>query len=313
MENKSIKFSLKGFLLKLLAFFVLVFIVDRAIGYLLRKYYFKQQSGYNYQSTYAIDKTEANILILGSSRAADLLNPDLFEQHFNMSCYNAGKLGYPLFYHYAVLKAALKRYVPKIVILSFDAGNFSVRVDAYDKLSGLLPYYSYHPEIRPLVELKGPYEKIKLLSDIYPYNSLLLPIISGNSEFSKIKFATIKGYAPLKNVIRGPLIKFDYTAEKELDTVKIRTYRAFIEDCLKANIKVYVICPPYMINSTGIDRSITEGKRIAQEYHVNFFDYTTDSFYLARPELFADFRHLNEKGVEIFSRSVIKNISDADL
>ncbi|MEP7108474.1 MAG: hypothetical protein ABI760_10840 [Ferruginibacter sp.] len=302
---------LQLFIVKLIAFFAVVFLSDLVIGRLLKKYYFKQESGYYYQTTYAIDKTEADILIFGSSRAANLFNPEIFEKHFNMSCFNIGRDGHPLFYHYALLKANLKRHLPKIVILSFDAGNFSIKQEAYDRLSSLLPYYSYHPEIRPIVDLKGPNEKVKMLSAIYPYNSLLLPIIAGNSAFSKTKYATIKGYVPLKEIIKGPLKTLDYTIEKELDTIKVNTYRAFLKECRAANIKLYVVCPPYMINAIGVDYSITTAKKIAQEYNISFFDYSRDTSFINKPLLFADFRHLNEKGVELLANTVIVQINNS--
>ena len=305
LANKTYKI----FLSKLSAFLVVISLLDFGIGYVLKKYYFKQQAGYDYQATYAIDTTKANILIMGSSRAANLFNPDIFESRFNISCFNTGRYGYPIFYHYALLKAIEKRHKPKMVILSFDAGNFSINQEAYDRLSSLLPYYSSHPEIRPVVDLKGPYEKLKMVSFIYPYNSLLLPIISGNTSYSKKKYATIKGYIPLKENITLPLMKFDYTLEKKLDTVKINIYRAFIKECIDSNIKLFIVCPPYMVDAIGVDNSIIEAKKIAQQYAINFFDYSRDAFYANKPELFADYRHLNENGVGLFSNNVIEKIN----
>ena len=195
-----------------------------------------------------------------------------------------------------------------MIILSFDAGNFSINQDAYDRLSSLLPYYKNHPEIQSIVALKGPYEKIKMLSAIYPYNSLLLPIISGNSTQSKTKYATINGYIPLDEHLNGPLQKFDYTIEKKQDTVKINTYKAFIQLCLNAHITLYIICPPYCIDAKGIDHSITTAKEIAQQYGIHFFDYSRDSFYTSKPQWFADYRHLNPVGVEVFCNKVIDKI-----
>lgn len=296
-------FFAKGMLLLLM-----VALLDFSIGGLLKRFYYRQQSGNNYQTTVAIDNDESAILILGSSRAANLFNPLIFEQQLNLSSYNAGRYGYPIFYHYALLKARLKRQRPKVVILSFDAGNFSMRQDAYDQLSSLLPYYDGHPEIRPIVNYKSRYEKLKLVSSIYPYNSLLLPIVAGNSSLGKKKDATIKGFIPLQEVISGPLWTFDYTREKLLDTLKINTYKNFIDDCLGAKVKLFIVCPPYMIQATGIDRSITEAKKIAQQMQVPFLDYSRDSFYNRRPHLFADYRHLNEKGVAIFSKNIAQQI-----
>lgn len=307
MTNKSNSFRL--FFLKLAAFFCIVFIADFIIGNSLKKFYFKQQTGYDYLTTYAIEKTKAEFLIFGSSRAVSIFNCDIFEDQIDFSCYNVGRDGEPIFYHYGILKAVLKRYTPKIIILSFDAGNFSKKADDYDKLSVLLPYYESHPEIRPIVELKGRYEKLKLLSKIYSYNSLLLPIVAGNIAFNQKKYYNSNGYIPIYKFFSGPLQTFDYTNEGELDSVKVNTYKHFIQDCIKSNIQLYIVCPPYMINQIGIPPSITTAKKIAREYNIDFFDYSKDEFYTTKPQLFADYRHLNPQGVTIFSNAIIEKIN----
>ncbi|MEJ7586601.1 MAG: hypothetical protein WKI04_03455 [Ferruginibacter sp.] len=275
----------------------------------MKRYYFKQESGYDYLTTYSIKKASADIMVFGSSRAVNIFNTEIFEEKLGVTCYNAGRYGEPVFYHYAVLKTVLKRGTPKLAILSMDAGNFSNNPEAYDRITALLPYYQEHPEIRPVVELKGPYEKLKMLSNIYPYNSLILPIITGNSEYSKKKYLHIKGFIPLKRIFDGPLRTFDYSKEKDLDTVKINAYRSFITDCIHAKVQLFIICSPYMINAIGTDRSIREAKKIAQEYNIKFLDYSQDSSYTTRPELFADYRHLNEDGVKAFNNTIIDQIS----
>lgn len=302
---------LAQFFMKLFACLALVFILDRGIGHFLKKYYFTQKAGYYYQATYAIDSTKADIVILGSSRAANIFDPTVFEEQLTLSCFNTGRYGYPIFYHYAVLKAITKRHLPKIVVLSFDAGNFSVNQEAYDRLSSLLPYYKNHPEIRPMVDLKEPYINLKMLSAIYPFNSLILQIISGNTNHSVKKYATVKGYIPLDENITWPLVKFNYTTEVKLDTVKINTYKAFLQYCINANIKLFVVCPPYLIDAKGTDLSIITAKKISADFKIQFLDYSRDSFYTARPQLFADYRHLNKNGVGMFSLSVIDKMKDS--
>jgi hypothetical protein len=210
-----------------------------------------------------------------------------------------------------VLKANIKRNVPKIVILSFDAGNFSKKEKAYYWISSLLPYYKAHPEIRDIVLLKSPFEKIKMMSAIYPYNSLILPILSGNSNFSKIKYANNKGYFPLHDTVQQALPKFDYTQEKEMDTVIMKTFKALIKTCIDSKIKLYIVCPPYLINAVGTDHSLTAAKAIAKEYSIDFFDYSQDSFFINRPALFADYSHLNDGGVILFSKMVAEKIKSS--
>ena len=300
--------TLKSFFLKLLVFITIVFIADRLLGAMLKKIYFRQEAGYDYLTTYAIEKTTAELLIFGSSRAANIFNTGIFETQMGLSCFNAGRYGEPVFYHYAVLKSVLKRYKPKMILLSFDAGNFSNNQESYDRMAVLLPYYNEHPEIREIVALKGRFEKMKLLSSIYPYNSLLLPMISGNTESSKIKYSHLNGYIPNKKIFIGELQTIDYSKKTALDSIKIAAFKAFIQDCKNAKIPLYIICPPYLINSIGIDASIIEAKRIAAKNQISFLDYSRDTFFSNRPRLFEDYRHLNETGVDFFCNMIIKRI-----
>lgn len=282
--------------------------MDMAIGHLLKHFYFRQKSGFDYLTTYSIEKTRADLLIFGSSRAVNIYNTEIFIRKTGLSCFNVGRHGQSLFYHYAVLKSVLKRYKPQIIVLSFDAGNFSKNQSAYDRLAVLLPYYKNHPEIRSLIELKGPYERLKMLSNIYPYNSLLGPIIMGNSAYSKRAYKNINGFFPLKKTLTGPLQTFDYSKERELDVAKINAYKSFMQECINAGVPLCIVCPPYMIHSIGIDRSIIEAQKIAKENNIDFIDFSKDSFFTSKRELFADYRHLNEKGAELFSDVLIEKV-----
>ena len=166
--NKIKKKNIPGFLLKVFLFFSIIFLLDFSTGSLLKYLYFHQNSGWLYRSSYAIDSTQAEIVIFGSSTANHHYNPDIFEKRMGMSTFNAGKDGQAIFYHYAILKGMLKRYSPRIVILDFNVGEFEKDQRSYDRISSLLPYYENHPEIRSIILLKSPYEKYKLISKIYP-------------------------------------------------------------------------------------------------------------------------------------------------
>jgi len=311
MRNKANKIITKPFrkgLFKVSIFISIVGMSDLVIGSLLEKFYFKQASGFDYLTTYSLEKTNADVLIFGSSRAVNIFKPDIFEKETGLSCYNVGRYGQPIFYHYAVLKSVLKRYKPKKIILSFDEGNFSIRQEAYDRLAVLLPYYDRHPEIRSIAELKGPHEKVKLLSNIYPYNSLLLPVITSNYGRGEKRAEHSKGFIPLENKLAGRIRTVDYSKETALDNVKIEYYRRFIEECKNSKVELYLACPPYKVNSIGMDRSLSEGKKIAQEYQITFFDYSRDTSFTNNTELFADFRHLNNRGADIISTDIIEKI-----
>ncbi len=308
MIGRVPKKLLGSFILKLSAFALLVFCLDFATGTFLKKIYFKQKSGFDWQTNYAINETKADLLIFGSSRAANIFDPEILGSALNMSCYNAGRAGFSILYHYPVLQVITKRHTPKLVILSIDAGGFSINTDAYDRLSSLLPYYETHNEIKSAVDLKSRYEKFKVFSKTYPYNSMLLPILSGLRKKGNAKFATQNGFIPLHTLLTDSTVYIDYSKELQLDSVKVNIYKSFLQYCIINKIPLFITCPPYKLNSTGVDRSITKAKEIAVDYKIPFLDFSRDTIFTNHINLFADVKHLNDIGVPLLNKQIIDSI-----
>ncbi len=307
MTAAQTKKQVTTFAVKLLIFLATVAALDIVIGKMLRKNYDTIKGGENYLASQSIAKADSQVMIFGSSRAVNILNPAVLASELKASCFNAGRMGQSVFYHYAVLEAVLKRYTPAVVILSIDAADFAKGQEDYDKLSQLLPYYSEHPEIRAVAEMKGPFEKIKMLSFIYPYNSLVLPIMKaklapGNGNYMN------NGYMPLEKKVQGPRLKVDYAKTALLDSNKVNAYRKFIDACKERNVQLFIVCPPYRIDASGTDKTIETAGAIAKEQGIDFFNYARDTFYTANDGYFADFRHLNKTGADIFSLEVAKKI-----
>lgn len=302
--KKEFDFS---FLFKIIGFIVLVFVLDHLTGSILDHYYFKQKSGFYYRTTYALNKTHEELLIFGSSKATHQYYPETFEKRLNLSYYNVGRDGSSIFYQYAVLKSVLKRYKPKLVILDV-AREFVKSQESYDRISMLLPYYRKNPEIRPIVELKSPYEKYKFCSRTYPYNSLLFSILSGNLEIKDANYTSISGYVPLKNVWESPIQTIYGASNYEIDSLKVKTYKLFIEECKKANIKLYIISSPHFYLLDKVEKSRLICKSIAKECDVKFLDFTGTPLFLKNNEYFADVGHLNHTGAVLFTEMVVDEI-----
>lgn len=301
---------IKKIIYNLLIVIALVYILDLGIGKLLQYFYFQQSSGFQYRTSFAIEKTKADILVFGSSRANHHYSPTVFEKRYNYSYYNVGRDGVPIFYHYALLKTVLNRYRPKLVILDFSRGEFDKNQYSYDRLSALLPYYSKHPEIRNIIKLRSPYENLKLISNIYPYNSSILSIAIGNLEFNKRRWEDNKGYVPLSKAMEGTVSKDTAEWTKELDSLKVNIYESFIRDCVKSNIKLFIICSPYYIKFAKNDESIVIGKNIAKQYGIEFLDFSNSTTFSNKPHLFADKDHLNDNGAITFSKIILDSIKN---
>ena len=299
----------KRFFFNLCVLFVFVFLIDFLIGNILGNYYFKKQRNYNYRTTYAIDSTKADLLIFGSSRANHHYQPEIFENRLGLTAYNVGRDGEFIFYHYAILKAILKRYSPKIIILDFSPGDFSRNNDFYDRLSYLLPYYKSHPEMRSIIELKSSFEKLKLLSYIYPYNSSILPIFSQNVVLQPEKKLDIDGYLPITRILDDSIKVDNNPIKYEVDSTIINVYESYIRDCIKSKVKLYIICSPYFRKSTNKDYSVKLAIQIAKKYNVTFLDYLQDSIFINHAKLFDDPAHLNNEGAKLFSIIVADSIA----
>lgn len=301
------KMSIKSFAIKLLLFIFIVFLLDLVVGSMLKHFYFKQESGFYYRTTYAINETRDDLLIFGSSKATHQYHPQLLENELNYSYFNVGRDGSSIFFQYATLKSVLKRYTPKLIILDV-AREFENSQDSYDRISMLLPYYHDNPELRDMIMLKSPYEKYKLISKVYPYNSLLFSILVGNLEYNAGRFSDYKGFIPLQNKWKLPLQEIKGAAEYGIDTLKIEAYKSFIQDCKNANIKLVIVSSPifYTLDKTEVSNKICE--EIAIENKVPYFNFTGDSLFLSSPQYFADLGHLNEDGSKIFTQKVIDKV-----
>jgi hypothetical protein len=299
----------RRFFIKLLGLLLVVIVLDAACGMVLRYFYFRQSSGWNYRTTYAMEKTTDSLLIFGSSRAVQQYHPEVLENKFGLSYYNCGRDGNFTLYTYSVLQSVLQRHKPKIIILDFMKAQFKTNPSEYDRLSILLPYYKNHPEIREIIHLRSPFEKYKLLSSTYPFNSTLFSTAIGNMEFNKARHQDIKGYVIFDNVWNRPVkIVNKPPAAYDTDSNFIRLYEAFINDCKKAGIDLYIVCSPYYEYSAYTDYSIEKGKAIAMQHHIDFFDHSKDTSLINKPHWFSDSMHLNDAGAKIFSALIADEI-----
>lgn len=307
--NKRKEIKVIYFLSKIVIFLLILFLLDFAIGSLLRYFYFKQDSGLLYRTSYSLDSTRAEFVIFGSSTANHHYDSQIFEKRLHTSVYNSGRDGNTIFFNYAIFQSILKRYRPKIAILDLNVGEFKLRQVSYDRLSSLLPYYKNHPELRPIIQLKSPYEKYKLLSRIYPFNSMIFTIGIGNTAYNKTRnqINDDKGYVPL-NRVWNKEISFDTSStDYRLDSNKINIFKSFVMECIGNKIKLYIIISPRFIEYNN-DPSIEAVRNIANEFNQPFYDFSKDTLFWKHREYFADKDHLNNKGADVFSNEVIDKI-----
>ena len=303
--------QINQFFIRFFLIAIIILFCDLAIGTLLKVFYFRQKSGAPFRTTYSIDSTTAEILILGSSRANHHYVPEVFEGSLHNTFYNAGRDGNFILYNSAIFKAITTRYHPKMIIFDINPDEIVYTTNSYERLSNLLPYYHSHPVIRSTVNLRNPLEKIKLISSIYPYNSMLTTIAIGNLEYNKQRKSDNKGYVPINIKMKNERINAvqidSKKADSRIDENKTVALMDIITTCKKQKIMlIFVQSPIFVFNNDSYYNSLFS--EMCSENDVSYFDLSNQPIFINHPDYFADRSHLNDEGAKVFSAMLIKKI-----
>ena len=292
---------------KILIIAVFIFALDFSIGLVLRHFYFAQKMGTAHHITQCIEKTKADILIFGTSRAQHSYNPEIFEKSLGKSCYNVGQAGLNIFFTLAIQRCVLKRYTPEIMILEvFPIDLLAESKEEYNRLSYLLPYYSKHDELRDIINLRSPYEKFKMLSGIYPYNSLLLPLIYNNVFEMNYKYQ--KGYIPLEQTMNAAQKEKMNYKEIKIDQNQLSAFESFITNARNAGCQLYVaISPLYTEANAAYATGLQTTLAVLAKHKIKLWDYSADPRF-NDVQFFKDPIHINDKGAQTYSAIVADRI-----
>jgi hypothetical protein len=239
-----------------------------------------------------------------------------------MSCYNAGQEGGgSIILPYAQIKILTERYSPKIIILEFSIAEIVHFKGDYDRLTFLLPYYKEYPEIRSLILLRSPYERIKLISSIYPFNSNIIHIIGFNINTHAAHKKDFEGYVPLKEVLNIDMLKPESEIARQLeirtqtvvDTNIVNALENIIRLCKRKNISLFIITSPIFHTVDEKQSPLSPAAKLSLEiiHHnqVNYLDFSFDPIFAGHFEWFADKNHLNDEGAKVFSNMLTDSIS----
>jgi len=294
----------RTFILKLSIVAASLVLADIAIGKLLAHYYFRIAHGEQGRMTYSADSVTAPILVLGSSRAAHGYIPGIIEDSLHLQCYNTGKDNQGIFYSLAILKMALRRYTPRLLILDLTPGSFLSAESGLDELAVLLPYYRPHPEIRPTLDKRSPWEWLKTRSRLYCYNSLILPVIkktiSDNDEDS-----AVSGYIPKYMTLAGdPYPAFTpQQLSAPPDTACVAAFEQIITLAARHNCQLVVVASPVYYPGCGNSSTLTLAHELCTKRQIPFLDYThSEAFTTEKLAIFDDALHVNDAGAHRFTR-----------
>lgn len=288
----------KKYILKALILAVLLIVADRGIGSGLEWMYRHQMGGDYWSATRAIEQQEADVLILGSSRARHHYNPQIFKDSLGMEVYNAGRDGCFLVYQWAQLKLMLDRYIPKVVILEVTPYDFNLNESDYDRLSGLLPYQNC-ASFWKVIRKKSQWERWKCLSAIYPYNSQVMSLLTTMGRTGSIR---LDGFEPIEGSVNHPMETGNGGASETIDEKKVKLMGDIIDICAEKDIALYMVTSPYFIHFTHSE-TLDLVQQMCEKRNVPYISYLNHPIF-ADGSLYQTADHLNAEGADIFSSMV---------
>jgi len=287
----------------IILFLVLIFAIDFFSGILFSKKFNDVKFG-DYGVINKSLNFDAEILILGSSRAVHHYNSNIFSTNLKKACYNAGFGGQGLFLNYALLKESIERHPPKVVILDV-APNILDDKESYSKLNLLLPYYKKYPSFKEIIQLNPKFSKLELVSNLYIYNSILYDV---TRNFLLKEKESNFGFEPLEGMLNQNNFKPFHLENDEIDSNKIIYLNKIIDLCKFNNIRLIGVVSPTYLKFDKKNRIINRLKFIFNENKMKFYDYSAYSKLYQKNEFFKDQLHLNKIGADIFSRDLVEKI-----
>ena len=253
----------------------------------------------------ALFSREADVLILGSSRANHSFDCGVLEDSLGMSCYNAGRDGQNIVYDAMVFFTYIERHIPKLLIL--DVAGAMMDDSWFDALHEMNCYYGLAEPFDRIVEENSSWvEKLKMKSNLYRYNNTWQWLLNAKIANSVEK---LDGYRPMPVNARVPF-KVSFVDEKKefkADNRCVNYLERIRKACLEKGIKLILTYTPSLVlcKRGGVEMWLAD---YCQKTDTTFMNFGKMKEFYEHPELFYDMTHLNEQGAAMFSRLFVENL-----
>ena len=266
---------------------------------------------YSLNKVYNAVGVDADLIIIGNSRAQGHYNDSIMSANLGFKCINIGWSGYPFDYQYHVMYGAYMRQNvrPEYIITDISPYAFFNYVTTHYIIE-LLPYIA-QPEFKFFYDLCDDvsYSDCFLL---VRYAGLLDKIIKETAVVSETD-ETPNGTDTIQHFNRfiGP----PKMSHLDINPEILNVFTNYIDECLAKGIKMIFVCSPMHVTICKqllpldefwrLTDSITAGKDITILDYSSLFD--SDSTY------FNDPLHLNSIGQRCFSEKLSRDLDSMHL
>ena len=300
--------NMRKFILRLICFFLILFCVDRAIGYTLMYVSKNCSGGYTGHHNYILDGSNEDILVMGSSRALHHYNPQIIGDSLKMSCLNCGQEGMGIIMDYGWLNMILERHHPKIVVYEImPKYDLYIGEDNHKYLRWLKRHYDRFG-ISELFSDIDNREVFKMYSFMYRFNSswqeLIVDYIHPVYNISEAGFDPIEG--DFDAMLTKQSEEGNRISNHDVDSLKLSYMEKFADICKCNDIKLIFVVSPMWYND--IDYNLDPIVETCKRSDASFLDFSNNSKYIHNDSIFKDGVHLNSRGADEYSKDFAKKI-----
>lgn len=294
---------MKKFLLKVILLFGLVAVVDVLSGFAYGYLRGHAKGGSTEKSEYIASKANEEIIIMGSSRATHHYNPSVISDSVGMSCYNCGEKGNGIVLAYGRYKMLTSRYKPRLIVFEITPGFDYYEWDPYSKYLGhLRPYYNRAGIKEIFQDFDDELSCIRMQSSLYQNNTRLVQDVIDNIVYRD----NHNGFAPLAGQLKSSKVEMK-EREYVIDSLKLDYVDRFLREVKKDGVPIVMTISPVYCDAEGAEM-YSEAVRLCKKYDIQLIDYRHYDPISTNPEYFVDGVHLNEKGANLYSSLIAKDI-----
>ena len=277
---------------------IIIVLIDLSFGFIMDNLRIHAKGGDTARAEYICNKTNEEILIMGSSRAAHHYIPSVLTDTLGLTCYNCGYDGCGSITAYGLLNILSQRYSPKAIIYEITPEFDYLKADKDNtKYLGPLKNYYDRAGIDSVFMTVSPTERWKMCSYMYRINSKSIQMITENIVKRN---ETIKGFHTKEISMSYEPIIDETHKELQYDDVKIKYLKGIISLCKKHEIKlVFSVSPSYKKTDSYV---YAYAEDLAKVNKIPFITHYSDTMINRNKENFYDQVHMNMKGAQTFTK-----------
>jgi hypothetical protein len=296
-----------------ISFYALSYIVDAGLRKSRNNYYASWNDLYD-------SKINADLLVLGSSRAAFHVSPSIIDSVLKVNSYNLGLSAWHFDMQYARFKIYLKyNHKPKYIIHNVDVYGFCKRADVVDAQQ-FLPYLNDSILLATTKGHKGAFDLYQQKIPLWKYKNQQSLVWEGMCNYFNVlalhdTTTMVKGYRGYEYAWNQDFERFKkrypkgvrYTFSKEIE----QQFEEYLSFCKREGIQVvlfsapeYYEVQPYYKNKQTM---IALCRAMTKKYGCVFLDYSKDSICYHK-KYFYNSQHLNTAGSKVFSKQLAKEL-----